>query len=206
MYLTIIILAYRHEQQIMTPMNKEITTNPLLGLIGTWQGNKGIDLAPKPEEDENNPYYETLIIESIDGDLENAEEEELSAVRYSQVVREISNDKVSHTETGFWIWNKNENTIMCTLSIPRGLSLVAGGEIKTTANNELVFNVSAQADNSEWGIVQSPFLKKKAKTLDFKREMILSGNTLSYTQEMTLDIYSKTFDHIDKNTLTKTSS
>ena len=187
-------------------MNSDTNKNPLVGLLGTWEGDKGIDLAPKPEEDENNPYYETLIIESIDGDIENAEEQEIAAVRYSQVVREISNDKVSHTENGFWIWDKNENTIMCTLSIPRGLSLVAGGEIETTTNDELVFNVSAQADNADWGIVQSPFLKNKAKTLDFKREMILSRNTLSYSQEMTLDIYGKTFKHIDKNTLTKINS
>ena len=187
-------------------MNSDINKNHLLGLLGTWEGDKGIDLAPKPEEDENNPYYETLTIESIDGDIENAEEQEIAAVRYSQVVREISNDKVSHTETGFWIWDKNENTIMCTLSIPRGLSLVAGGEIKTTTNDELIFTVSAQADNADWGIVQSPFLKNKAKTLDFKRELTLSGNTLSYTQEMTLDIYGKTFNHIDTNTLTKVKS
>lgn len=187
-------------------MDKELTTNPLIGLLGTWEGNKGIDLAPKPDEDENNPYYETLTFESIEGDVENAEEQDLSAVRYSQVVREISNDKVSHTETGFWIWDKNENTIMCTLSIPRGLSLLAGGNFKKGSNDELIFNVSADSDNAEWGIVQSPFLKKKAKTLDFKREMILSGNTLSYSQEMTLDIYAKTFQHIDENTLTKISS
>lgn len=186
-------------------MENTTKTNPLVGLLGIWKGNKGVDLAPKPDEDENNPYYETLTIESIDGDIENAEEQEISAVRYSQVVREISNDKVSHTETGFWIWDKNENTIMCTLSIPRGLSLVAGGEVKTNSSNELTFNVSAQDNNPDWGIVQSPFLKNKAKTLDFKRELILFGNSLSYTQEMTLDIYGKIFSHIDKNTLTKST-
>ena len=83
--------------------------NPLVKLIGTWQGKMGVDIAPKPDEDENNPYYETLIIEPVDSEIENAEEQELLAVRYHQVIREIANDKISHSETGYWLWDKNEN-------------------------------------------------------------------------------------------------
>jgi len=45
---------------------------PLTDLIGTWKGNKGIDIAPEPDGIENNPYYETIIFEPI-GDVTNAE-------------------------------------------------------------------------------------------------------------------------------------
>lgn len=174
--------------------------NPLLGLIGTWEGDKGVDLAPKPEEDENNPYYETLVIEPVDIDIENAEEQELLAVRYTQTVREKANDKVSHSEAGFWIWEVNTERVMCSFSIPRGLSLIAGGKYKASGNL-VTFNVEANQGDPNYGIVQSPFLEKKATTKGFKREFVLESDTLSYIQETSLDIYGKDFNHKDINTL-----
>lgn len=180
----------------------EVIKSPLAKLIGTWKGDKGIDLAPKPELDESNPYYETLTIEPVDIEIENAEEQELLAVRYNQIVREKANDEVSHSETGYWIWDKNEHTIMNSFSIPRGMSVLAGGEIKLT-DKELQIRVAVKENDPKWGMVQSPFMLKKAKTLSFSREFIVSGDTLKYSQEMVLDIYGKTFSHIDKNTLSR---
>ena len=58
---------------------------------------------------------------------------------YHQVVREKSNDKVSHSETGYWIWDKNENTIMNSFSIPRGVCVLAGGKINIQ-DNKLILN------------------------------------------------------------------
>ena len=182
-------------------MSKNIE-NPLVQLIGVWKGEMGVDIAPKPEEDENNPYYEVLTIEPIELEVENAEEQELDAVRYHQVVREKANDKVSHSETGYWLWDKNEHTIMNSFSIPRGVNILAGGQV-TNTNNELKFNVAVAENDTKWGIVQSPFMLKKAKTVSFKREFIVTNNKLSYTQEMELAIYGKTFTHTDVNTLTK---
>jgi len=182
-------------------MSKNIKS-PLNKLIGTWKGDSGVDLAPKPEIDENNPYYEILTIEPVDIEIENAEEQELDAVRYHQIVREKSNDKVSHSETGYWIWDKNENTIMNSFSIPRGVCVLAGGKVNIQ-DNELILNVSAEENDSKWGIIQSPFMQKKARSLSFKREFKIVGNTLSYSQETVLDIYGKIFNHTDINVLTK---
>ena len=181
-------------------MNK-IEKNPLKRLIGTWKGDLGVDLAPKPDVDENNPYYEVLTIEPVDIEIENAEEQELTAVRYHQIVREKANNKVSHSETGYWIWDKNEKIIMNSFSIPRGVSVLAGGKIELI-DNELTISVSVEENDSKWGIVQSPFMHKKAKTLSFKREFKVVNNKLTYSQTMVLDIYGKIFDHIDENTLT----
>ena len=35
--------------------------DPLAGLIGTWEGGKGLDVAAEPDRTENNPYYETMV-------------------------------------------------------------------------------------------------------------------------------------------------
>ena len=180
----------------------EVIKSPLGKLIGTWKGDSGIDLAPKPEVDETNPYYEVLTIEPVDIDIENAEEQELLAVRYHQIIREKANDEVSHSETGYWIWDENEKTIMNSFSIPRGVSVLAGGKINALPNG-LQLSVSVKENDAQWGIIQSPFMMKKAKTLSFSREFIISENTLQYSQEMVLDIYGKILSHTDENTLSK---
>ncbi|MBL1352143.1 MAG: hypothetical protein COA61_002220, partial [Zetaproteobacteria bacterium] len=46
----------------------EINYGPLQQLIGTWKGDKGTDIAPEPDGEENNPYFETIIFEAI-GDV-----------------------------------------------------------------------------------------------------------------------------------------
>ncbi|MBL4746724.1 MAG: FABP family protein [Flavobacteriaceae bacterium] len=180
----------------------ELKKNPLAKLIGTWKGNTGIDLAPKPEEDENNPYYEILTITPVDINIENAEEQELKAVEYHQIVREKSNDKVSHSETGHWIWDKENNRVMNGFSIPRGVCVLASGEVEET-EDQLTLTVFTDNNDTNGGIVQSAFMQQKANTKSFKRTFKVTGNTLSYTQETVLDIYGKVFSHIDENVLTK---
>ena len=185
-------------------MNENVK-NPLNSLLGVWKGDSGIDLAPKPVEDENNPYYETLTIESIGIDIENAEQQELSAARYHQVIREKSNDEISHSEVGYWIWDKEKNTIMNSFTIPRGVCVLAGGDFQLI-DGKLIIDVSAQKGGSQWEIIQSPFMLDKAKTLSFTRKFIVIGNTLTYTQETIIDIYGKIFNHKDTNKLFKQPS
>ena len=59
-----------------------INYGPLAALVGTWEGDKGIDRAPEPEGEERNPYYETIVFEAA-GDVTNAEQQILSVVRYT---------------------------------------------------------------------------------------------------------------------------
>ena len=179
--------------------------SPLNGLIGTWKGDKGIDLAPKPELDENNPYYETIVFEAVDIDIENAGEQELLAVRYHQRVTEIESGDVSHDETGYWIWDKEKDTIMLTFSIPRGVCVLANGRSEKTNTDSGEISIKVETDEKAvgLGIVQSAFMTKKAKTNHFTREFILSGSTLSYKQITTVDIYGKIFSHEDSNILTR---
>ena len=41
------------------------TYGPLTGQIGTWNGDKGMDIAPEPDGTEHNPYYETITYTAI---------------------------------------------------------------------------------------------------------------------------------------------
>ena len=41
-----------------------IDYGPLAALVGTWKGDKGVDVAPEPDGDERNPFYETIVFEA----------------------------------------------------------------------------------------------------------------------------------------------
>ncbi|MBT4836668.1 MAG: FABP family protein [Methylococcales bacterium] len=176
-----------------------IDYGPLANLIGSWKGNKGIDIAPDPDGEENNPYYETILFEAI-GDVTNAESQNLSALRYHQIVYRKSNDKVFHNETGYWMWDSERNIIMQSLTIPRGVCLLAGGTASSN-DNETTINVQAALDNKEWNIIQSPFMTDNAKTTSFKHHISVKGDQLEYSETTMVDIFGKNFEHTDDNTL-----
>ncbi len=183
----------------------QIDYGPLTGLIGDWHGQKGVDIAPDPDGEEKNLYYESLAFTEV-GEVVNAETQKLAVLRYQQKVHHLANDKVFHDETGYWIWDADRETIMHSLQIPRAVSVMAGGIWRQTVQkqNEIVINVAARADDQDWGIIQSPFMRDNAKTEEFNRQLIIADDRLSYTQTTVLDIYGKQFKHTDQNELQRT--
>lgn len=183
----------------------DINYGPLSGLIGTWKGNKGVDLAPEPAGTERNEFYETIIFSEA-GDLSNAEEQQLSALHYVLKVQRVTNDRVIHQETGYWMWEHGTDSVIHSLTIPRGICVLAGGTVKEKVNSktkEQIFLVEAKLGNEQWPIIQTAFLKQKASMKAYQQKVVLSGDTLQYKQNMQLDIYGRVFDHNDENTLTR---
>ncbi len=180
-----------------------IAYGPLASLIGIWKGDKGMDISPEPEGQEENPFYEAITFEAI-GNVNNAEKQNLAALHYHQVVSRKSNDEVFHNETGFWMWDAEQGVIMQALTIPRGVCLIAGGTFRESAQaSQIVLEVRAGIEDADWGIVQSPFMRDNAKTLGFRHKISVIGDTLVYDETTVVDIYGKRFDHTDENTLTR---
>ncbi len=177
----------------------EIDYGPLAVLIGVWEGDRGEDVAPEPEGEENNPYYETIVFEAI-GDVTNAESQTLVALHYRQIVKRKSDDKVFHDETGYWMWDAESDTVMHSLTIPRAVALLAGGKARKEGE-ATVFEVSAKLGDSDWAIIQSPFMQNKAKTTAFAHTISVTANELIYAETTMLDIYGRSFEHTDKNVL-----
>ena len=174
---------------------------PLKHLFGTWKGDKGIDVSPEPDGDEINPYYETIVFEKA-GDVDNAEIQTLAIARYHLTVRRQSNDEAFHDQVGYWLWDKANKTIIHALTIPRAVSLLAGCKFDPAKadDDEVTFEVEAEL-GGEWGIIQSPFMKDKAKTTKFTQKLTVSATKLSYSETTMVDIYGKTFTHTDDNVL-----
>jgi hypothetical protein len=181
----------------------DIDYGPLKGLIGSWQGSQGMDISPEPDGTEENPYYETIEFEAA-GDVENAESQTLTIVRYHQVVRRKSNDEVFHDQVGYWLWDAASEAVIQTLTIPRGVCLTAGGSA-TGAEGKVVLEVAAKLGDADWGIVQPPFMRDNAKTVAFAHRVTLDGDRLSYAETTSLEIYGRAFEHTDENELTRTS-
>ena len=118
----------------------EVDYGPLVELVGVWQGDKGMDIAPEPDGTEENPYYETITF-TAGGDLSNAESQVLSNLHYRRIVRRKSNDEIFHDQTGYWIWDARENVIMHSFVIPRAVGVLAGGHYngeKDAAGNIII--------------------------------------------------------------------
>lgn len=182
----------------------EFDYGPLQGLIGVWQGNKGIDISPEPDDIERNPYHEKLTFEAA-GDVENAEKQTLTILRYHQQVFRKSNDQQFHDQLGYLTWDAETGVISHSFVIPRGVALVAGGGVVAQNEEELTIELKANEGDADWGISQSPFMRDNARTTAFSQILILRGDTLSYEQTTVLDIYGKSFNHIDKSKLMRIS-
>lgn len=179
-----------------------IDYGPLAALIGTWEGDKGNDRAPEPNGEINEPYFETIKFEA-GGDVTNAKEQKLVIVPYLQVVSRKSTGAVFHHQIGYWNWDPKTGVIMQSLTIPRGFAALAGGKfpLQDIYAGALTFEVKATLGDPDWGLVQSPFMRDKAKTTAFVHKISVDGNNLSYSESTMLTIYGKTFDHTDGNQL-----
>jgi len=177
---------------------------PLAELIGVWKGDKGLDVAPEPDGAENNPYYETITFTAI-GDVTNAESQLLTALHYRQVVQRKSNDKVFHDETGYWMWDASVGVIMHSLTIPRAVSVIAGGMHSGAKGDDgnIVLEVSASLDDKDWQIIQSPFMRDNARTTAFQHQIIVGDGKLSYSETTIVEIYGEVFEHTDCNELVR---
>ncbi len=182
----------------------DIDFGPLSYLIGSWQGDKGLDVSPEPDGQEESPYHETLDY-TVVGDVTNAESQKLAVIRYQQIVRRKSDNEVFHDETGYWMWDAASSTVMHSLTIPRAVCVLAGGlwVADGKEKNGISISVSAKVDDPDWGIIQSPFMRDHAKTIEFRHDIAVEKDKLSYSETMVLEIYGKTFEHTDMNELTK---
>lgn len=177
----------------------EVNYGPLQALIGTWSGDKGVDLAPKPDGSDEIPYYETITFDAIGG-VTNAQAQTLAVLRYHQVVRRQADDAIFHDQCGYWGWDAATGVVTHSLLVPRGVGVVAEGSAK-----EADGTVSIEVASGDHGIAESAFMREKASSTAFSQRIAISGDELSYSQTTMLEIYGKSFAHSEENTLKRES-
>ena len=187
--------------------NKELEPSlvgPLALLIGKWEGESGADVAPDPDGIEENAYSETLEFKLV-GDVSNAEEQDLGILQYEQIVTRKRDKKLIHHQLGYWTWDAESQTICNGFTIPRRVSVLAGGSVEYLNDKMMIF-VEAENGSNTWGISEAAFMREKANTKSFSMTLDVEGDQLHYQQTTVVDIYgSQNFEHTDENTLQKMS-
>jgi hypothetical protein len=176
-----------------------VNYGPLKALIGTWRGDKGVDVAPSPDGSEDISYFETITFEAI-GDVTNARAQTLAVLRYHQVVRKQDNGEIFHDQCGYWGWDAATGVVTHSLLVPRGVGVVAEGSAKETDGS-----VSIEVATGEHGIAESAFMREKASSTAFSQKISIAGDELSYSQTTMLEIYGKSFAHSEENRLKRES-
>jgi len=189
----------------MTPAEIIANLGPLAPLAGIWEGDKGDDTAPADDRSvEKNKYRERLVFEPF-GPVNN-HEQELFGLRYSTVAWRIGEPDAFHEETGYWLWDKKEEMVMRCFIVPRGITVLAGGKVRSS---DRTFKLSAERGSTQFGITASPFLDAEFRTTKYLLTVTINDDgSFSYDEDTQIQIkgQSATFHHIDKNVLRRTKT
>lgn len=174
---------------------------PLRGMAGIWEGQRGLDVKPKVDGEKKQVYVEHMELQPIDPQTNGPQL--IYGLRYHTHVVKPDQVKTYHEQVGYWLWEPATNTVIHTLAIPRGVTVMAGG----TANRDATeFELTATHGGEHFGICSTPFLDYAFKTVEFRIKVsINSDGTWSYEEDTVLKIRGKDelFHHVDKNTLSK---
>lgn len=173
---------------------------PLTDLMGVWEGDKGDDIAPSDDRGvENNKYRERLTLEHL-GPIQN-HEQNLHVLRYSTRAWRLGEENTFHEELGYWSWEPATKQVMRCFLIPRGISLIAGGEAEANARE---FRLKADSGSCTFGICVNPFLDREFKILSYEVTIkIHDRDSFSYDQNTVILMPGRKepFEHRDRNIL-----
>lgn len=176
---------------------------PLRPLAGSWRGLKGIDLNPKADGPERDPYIEHIHMEPIDSQSNGPQL--LYGLRYHIHINKPDEEITFHDQVGYWLWEPATGLIQQTLTIPRGQVILASGYAKP---DDKIFSVSAIRGKTNYGICSTDFLEQNFRTDDYHLEITVhDDNSWTYVQHTTLIVTGEKdpFDHHDTNTLSRTA-
>ncbi|MEY4767129.1 MAG: hypothetical protein RI907_3802 [Pseudomonadota bacterium] len=174
---------------------------PLRPLAGVWQGTRGLDVKPKAEGAKKQAYVERIELQPIDPQTNGPQL--LYGLRYHTHVTKPDQVKTYHDQVGYWLWEPATGTVIHTLVIPRGQTVMAVGQAAPDAKT---FELVATHGSTQFGICATPFLEHAFKTVEFRIQVTVHDDgTWSYDEDTVLQIQGQTelFHHRDRNTLTK---
>lgn len=185
------------------PVNpdKDIVKNlgPLAPLVGVWEGDQGVDIAPARTGPAETRYRERLTFDPL-GPVVNGPQV-LYGLRYATTAWPLNTDEAFHEETGYWLWDPRDRQVMRCFMVPRGVTVLAGG---TADAHERVLKLSARVGAETYGILSNPFLDKAFKTVRYEMTLALHDDgSFSYDEDTQLKIAGQAdiFHHTDRNTL-----
>lgn len=173
---------------------------PLRSLVGTWEGGEGIDVAFSNIKGEivETPFRERTTFSPF-GPVENGRQV-LYGLDYRTAAWRDDEKNPFHTEVGYWLWDAADGQVMRCFMIPRGTTVLAGGDAVPDAR---LLVMQAHVGSASYGILSNRFLDEFARTTDYEVTIRLGDGTFSY-EETTTIVHGRLTDvlnHTDRNTL-----
>ncbi len=184
------------------PMNNEETggLGPLASLVGVWEGDKGLDTAPSPVRETAFSKYRERIVFEPTGHVDN-HEQALFGLRYSRTAWRLEAENAFHEELGYWLWDAASKQVFRCFTIPRGITIIAGGTVEPDAT---LFELAADVGSETYGICANPFLFEEFKTVRYEvRVTVHDADTFSYWEDTQIWVkgHPEQYHHTDENLL-----
>ena len=179
-------------------VNTLANLGPLTGMAGVWTG-RGLDVNPKAQGPEEQPYDEHYELQPIDAQTNGPQL--FYGLRYRTRLVKPGEVETLHDQVGFWLWEPATGRVILTLSIPRGQTAMAVGRAAADART---FRLEAVRGSLTNGIISDPFLEYAFKTMSYTITVTINDDgSWSYEQDTLLEIpgNSEPFHHTDRNTL-----
>jgi hypothetical protein len=174
---------------------------PLAAMAGIWEGSKGLDVKPKVDGPRSQAYVERIELQPVDPQTNGPQV--FYGLRYQLHIVKPQQVKTYHDQVGYWLWEPATQTVIQTLTIPRGQAVLALGKASADARS---FELLAQRGSTVNGISSVPFLEHAFTTSEYRIRVTLNDDgSWSYEQDTVLQIRGRAepFHHTDRNTLFK---
>jgi len=173
---------------------------PLAGLIGTWEGDQGLDVAFQHSKGDigDTPYRERATFSPF-GPVDNGSQC-LYGLDYRMSAWREGEENPFHTEIGYWLWDATDGQVMRCFMVPRGSTILAGGACAPDATS---FAMQAEVGSDTYGILSNAYLNRAARTVRYEVMITVEGDTFAYRQVTTIEHakLDEPLEHIDSNTL-----
>ena len=194
---------YHYPADIYTEPEPDTDTlanlGPLTGMAGIWTSADGMDVNPKPDGPEHQPFIERYELQPIDAQTNGPQL--LYGLRYHIHINTPEEAITFHDQVGYWLWEPATGLIMQTIAIPRGQVVLAGGTAKP---DDRTISVEARRGDTRFGICSTSFLEEAFRTDYYRIDITFHDDgSWSYVTRTDLAVKGKTpaFDHRDTNTL-----
>jgi hypothetical protein len=176
---------------------------PLARLVGTWEGERGLDVSYSHEKstESENGLFERMTFSSF-GPVDNGSQI-LFGLDYRTAAWRHGEEAEDpfHTEIGYWLWDSARGEVMRCFMVPRGVSILAIGSAEGGDTN---FSMQAERGSVTNGILSNPYLDEASKSVSYSLDVDLSvDGQFAYSEDLVLEmnVQSGLYHHTDANTL-----
>lgn len=174
---------------------------PLAPLAGTWEGTGGLDVSYHHDVDAvaNTEFLERMTLSPF-GPVDNGDQC-LYGLDYRTAAWRDGEEDPFHTEVGYWLWDAAAGLVMRCFLVPRSTMVLAGGEATPDSRT---FTMSADLGSTELGILQNPYLSKRASTVRYEVTITVHDDgSFTYEEDTVLKMpeVDDLLHHTDRNTL-----